>query len=287
MPVSKELHMVKGGNNPCKRKYVARADPDSEVESFQTQISDASHGPSRTVSGSGRLIVLPSRTLSSTQPNVVGRGTQESALAVPRKVSKPASNSEAQRSSQQDHSQSKVVTGGGKRLDQSEEQSDSETSDASDCSSSDVDASESDSQSDEVSTESNCDEEQTSVLGGGPKGVTELASNKKPASSRARAVYFRAHPNISTESASEIQQRLQLYLPDATVMMEFTNLKTSYLDREVLNNMLSEVVDGKINEVWVADSNHICATKDGFSVFALLCHKLGVKVYILPAFQSV
>ena len=64
-------------------------------------------------------------------------------------------------------------------------------------------------------------------------------------------------------------------------------MKTPYLDREVLNDMLSQLVAGQISEILVADFNHICATKDGFSVFALLCHRLGAKVFILPALQSV
>jgi hypothetical protein len=51
--------------------------------------------------------------------------------------------------------------------------------------------------------------------------------------------------------------------------------------------MLCQLADGEISEILVADSNHISATKDGFSIFTLMCHKLGAKVFILPALQSV
>ncbi len=218
----------------------------------------------------------------------------EGKSAVARDVSKSNQKQEAQNSSQyqQGHSQTGVVTGNGKRFDHWEEGSESETSDASDTSESQIDNSDTRSdQSEETSSDLGSDDEETGTENSSSKIVSKSSISNPDmnpaASSPKRVVYFRTHPSIDTESASEIKQRLQSYLPDATVLMEFSSQKTAYLDRKVLNNMLSQLVNGEISEILVADSNHICATKDGFSVFALMCHKLGAKVFILPALQSV
>ncbi len=235
--------------------------------------------------------------LSTVDPNNIpdsySEGSDEDKSALARDVSKSNQKQEAQRSPQyqQGPSQACVVTGSGKRFDHWEEGSESETSDASDTAESQVDSSDARSdRSEETSSDSGSDDEETSADNSWSKFVSNSSiskSKEKSASFPKRAVYFRTHPSITTESASEIKQRLQSYLPDATVLMEFSSLKTAYLDREVLNTMLSQLVDGEISEILVADSNHICATKDGFNMFALMCHKLGAKVFILPALQSV
>jgi len=102
-----------------------------------------------------------------------------------------------------------------------------------------------------------------------------------------RVVYYRVNSRLSEESLSETKQALQAYLPDAEIMLEtVTNSKTPISDRKILNILMSRIVNEEISEVLVADSNHLCSTKDGFNVFSWVCQQLGTKVFILPALQS-
>ncbi len=102
-----------------------------------------------------------------------------------------------------------------------------------------------------------------------------------------RVVYFRANSALSEESFAETKQALQKYLPDTEILLEIgTNHKTPYSERRVLNALMSQIVNGEISEVLVADSNHLCSTKDGFSVFNWVCQQFRTKVFILPALQS-
>ena len=204
-----------------------------------------------------------------------------------RDVPKSNRKREAQKSSQYQQGDHGVVAGGS-QFDQYAREEHSEASDASDTLDSHSDAS--DSQSEESSSDPDSEDEEASVrsdwFNNASKSSISATIQKPSALAPKRMVYFRIHPSMSPESVSEIKQQLQSYLPDAVVLVEPTSLKTPYSDREVLNHLLSQLIDGQINEILVADSSHISATKDGFNIFAWICHKFGAKVFILPALQS-
>lgn len=112
-----------------------------------------------------------------------------------------------------------------------------------------------------------------------PFAATNLAAK--------RVIYFRVKSRMSQESLEEIKQALQAYLPDVEVMLETaTSLTVPYPDRESLNTLLSQILNGEISEVLVADSNHVCSTKDGFKLFSWLCQQFDTKLFILPALQN-
>ncbi len=158
------------------------------------------------------------------------------------------------------------------------------------------------SQSDDVDSESSASESESE----GPSSdfnsehdepsdtVSEAASQTSSITRHAttaralkRVVYFRVNTKLSEESLSATKQALQAYLPDAEVMLEIlANHKIPYSDRKMLNILMSRIVNEEISEVLVADSSHLCSTKDGFSVFSWVCQKLKTKVFILPALQS-
>ncbi len=214
--------------------------------------------------------------------------SDDRAPTLARDLSKSNRKQVARRSSQHQQGDHDIVAGG-PRFDKYASGEHSETSDASETSDPLSDASST--QSEESSSDSDSKDDEASTRDVWSENVSKpshLVTNQKPfALTPKRIVYYRIHPSASTEAAFEAKQQLQAYLPDAVVSLESTSLKTPYSDREVLNRLLSQIVDGQISEILVADSNHISATKDGFNVFAWICHRLGAKVFILPALQSV
>ncbi len=154
------------------------------------------------------------------------------------------------------------------------------------------------SETDDVDSQSDDPVSQSEDLSSDSEPESEtLSENLPPASNLTtsqstlalkRVVYFRANSRLGEETFAELEQNLQAYLPDAKVMLETaTNLKTAYSDRTVLNSLMSQILNNEIDEVLVADSNHLCNTKDGFNVFSWVCQQFGTKVFILPTLQSV
>jgi hypothetical protein len=154
----------------------------------------------------------------------------------------------------------------------------------------DSQSSDSESQSEDLS--SNSDSETDEPSDHLPKPVSHLPSGTNLTTSEStlalkRVVYFRANSRLTEEAFAELKQNLQAYLPNTKVMLEtVTNLKTMYSDRKVLSDLMSKIMNGEISEVLVADSNHLCNTKDGFNVFSWVCQQYGTKVFILPTLQS-
>ena len=142
------------------------------------------------------------------------------------------------------------------------------------------------SQSEDLSSDSEPESETLSETL--PVPATKLTTSE-PTVALKRVVYFRrANSRLGDETFAELEQNLQAYLPDAKVMLETaTNLRTAYSDRTVLNNLMSQILNNDIDEVLVADSNHLCNTKDGFNIFSWVCQQFGTKVFILPTLQSV
>ncbi len=240
-----------------------------------------------------KIIILPRRHRSTVTKDLPSSDSEELDDRRPtfeRDVSKSNRKQDARGSSHRELGNSSFEADD-KPFDFYSREEHSATSDASDASDSLSDASESDPESEESSSDPDSDGDESNAHSDwfDNESKTSISATIQKPSTLApkRMVYFRIHPSMSPESASKIKQQLEAYLPDAVVLLESMSLTTPYSDREVLNNLLSELVDGQIREILVADSNHICATKDGFNVFAWMCHKLGAKVFILPALQSV
>ncbi len=153
------------------------------------------------------------------------------------------------------------------------------------------------SESDDADSQPDNSESQNEDLSGNSDSESDTPSEHLPSGTNLttsestlalqRVVYFRANSKLAEDAFAELKQNLQAYLPNAKVMLEtVTNLKTMYSDRKVLNDLMSKIMDEEIGEVLVADSNHLCNTKDGFNVFSWVCQQFGTKVFILPALQS-
>jgi len=153
------------------------------------------------------------------------------------------------------------------------------------------------SESDDTDSQSDDPESQSEDLSSDSDSQSDTASDDPPSDTNLttsestlaleRVVYFRANSRLAEDTFAELEQNLQAYLPDAKVMLETaTNLKTAYSDRTVLNSLMSQILNNEVREVLIADSNHLCNTKDGFNVFNWVCQQFGTKVFILPTLQS-
>ncbi len=138
------------------------------------------------------------------------------------------------------------------------------------------------SQSDDSSSDLESENEGIDTHGPASRSKSSTILNSK------RVVYYHTSYSEPVEFHTEIKQKLQTYLPNTVVLLEpMTGAKTPYSDRKVLNSLLTQVVEGKVDEILVAESNHLCLTKDGFNVLDWMCKKLGAKVFILPALHSI
>jgi len=100
-------------------------------------------------------------------------------------------------------------------------------------------------------------------------------------------IYFRPKAGISSKQSSAIKDILRADYPDAVVLLETAtkNSRSTYSSRVSLNRLMNHVLDQTVKEILVADSNHICSTKDGFQLFCWICDFFGTKVLVSPALQ--
>jgi len=104
---------------------------------------------------------------------------------------------------------------------------------------------------------------------------------------RVKVIYFTTNSALTAEQGSKIRTMLRADAPNAIVMLETTKARrrASYSGRETLSRLMAEVFDGNVSEISVADSTHICNTKDGFQLFSWICGLFGTKVLISPELQ--
>lgn len=100
-------------------------------------------------------------------------------------------------------------------------------------------------------------------------------------------IYFRPRARISHEKRSAITKVLSADYPDASIVLESVNniTKAPYSSRSSLNRLMNRVFDQTVDQILVADSNHICSTKDAFQLFCWVCDTFGTKVLVSPGLQ--
>jgi hypothetical protein len=106
-------------------------------------------------------------------------------------------------------------------------------------------------------------------------------------SDRVKVIYFSASSALTARQFSKIRKALRTDAPNAKVMLETAKAtrRASYSSRETLNHLMDEVFNGNVSEISVADSTHICSTKDGFQLFGWICGQFGTKVLISRELQ--
>jgi len=107
-------------------------------------------------------------------------------------------------------------------------------------------------------------------------------------SDRVKVIYFSTSSALTAQQFSKIRKMLRADAPNAKVMLESakSRRRASYSSRETLSRLMAEVFDGNVSEISVADSTHICSTKDGFQLFSWICGQFGTKVLISPELQT-
>jgi len=108
-------------------------------------------------------------------------------------------------------------------------------------------------------------------------------------SDRTKVIFFSSSSALTAEQFSKVRKMLRADAPNANsiVMLETVKARrrASYSSRETLSRLMAEVFAGNVSEISVADSTHICSTKDGFQLFSWICGQFGTKVLISPELQ--
>lgn len=97
-------------------------------------------------------------------------------------------------------------------------------------------------------------------------------------------IYFRPRARISNGKRSSTKTILSADYPDASIVLESASniTKAPYASCDSLNRLMNRVFDQAVDQILVADSNHICSTKDAFQLFCWVCDSFGTKVLVTP-----
>jgi hypothetical protein len=144
----------------------------------------------------------------------------------------------------------------------------------------------SNSDSEGISEQNSSDNDSTGSATDGERAATSESGSDL---SKNVIIYFRAQPGLSTGKATKIKEILRADYPHAVVLLEAAtkNSRSPYPSRAVFNRLLTRVFDKTVSKILVADSNHICGTKDGFQLFCWVCEYFDAKVLVSPALQIV
>jgi len=151
-----------------------------------------------------------------------------------------------------------------------------------------TDADDSASDDSDAESESASDESVSNSSSSESASDTEWKLDAEPSGDRMKIIYFATSSTVTAEKSSTITEMLRADLPNMVVILETAMQKRSapYSSRKALNRLMTEVFDGNVSEIWVADSAHICNTKDGFQLFSWICGRFGTKVLISPELQK-
>ncbi len=150
-----------------------------------------------------------------------------------------------------------------------------------------TDADDSASDDSDAESESASDESVSNSSSSESASDTEWKMDAEP-SDRMKIIYFATSSRVTAEKSSTIKEMLRADLPNTVVILETAMQKRSapYSNRKALNRLMTEVFDGNVSEIVVADSAHICSTKDGFQLFSWVCGRFGTEVLISPELQK-
>jgi hypothetical protein len=98
-------------------------------------------------------------------------------------------------------------------------------------------------------------------------------------------IYFRTFANLSHEKKEKMKEFLKVEYPHAKVILEFYSSTTLFDQRIGLNCLYQLIMNERVKKILLANSTHLCKTKEAFQMFEWICSKYDTEIEIIPSLE--